>query len=239
MKFDYIFFDSGGTLYNFGAGARITPAAVSNQRIARSYALLGGMGFEVSQARFEELLLQLERELPRKLGHGYNYFALFKEVVAALDIAAGPEEAACLANAYAGPRYAEWLFPGTVAAIRRLHESGYRIGIIANTVWPGFTMDRAFDGVGLLPYFSLRLYSGDLAIAKPDPTIYHLAERLCGHRGKRLLYVGNDVKLDIEAAAAVGWSTAFRRSRPDASTNGVADLEFDHIDQLVEFCLTE
>lgn len=126
--------------------------------------------------------------------------------------------------------------PGTQQALRTLAEAGYRLGIIANTAWPGFCMDRAFAGVGLLPFLSIRIYSGDIGIAKPDPAIFHLAQRAGGLEGKRILYVGNDVEADIQGAAAVGWSTAFRRAG-HATTDGLADVEFDDISELVRFCL--
>jgi putative hydrolase of the HAD superfamily len=140
-----------------------------------------------------------------------------------------------LADAYAGPRYASWLFPGTQAALQDLHDYGYRMGIIANTAWPGFSMDRAFAGVGLLTFFNIRLYSGDLGLEKPDPAIFRLAERIGGLEGKRILYVGNDPEKDVAGPAAVGWATALRRSDPAAAA-GTADLEFDHIPELVRYC---
>ena len=97
-------------------------------------------------------------------------------------------------------------------------------------------MDRAFAGVGLLPFLSIRIYSGDIGIEKPAPAIFRLAERLGGLEGKRILYVGNDVEADIKGAAAVGWSTAFRRSN-QLTTGGVADVEFDNVSELVDYCL--
>lgn len=97
-------------------------------------------------------------------------------------------------------------------------------------------MDRAFAGVGLLPFFGIRIYSGDIGIAKPDPAIFRLAESLGGLEGKRILYVGNDLEFDVKAAAAAGWSTAFRRAG-GMTAEGLADLEFDHISELVDYCL--
>ena len=233
--FDFIFFDSGGTLYGPCAGADPTPEQVAAGNAERVHGLLSGMGVDVALPHLQETIAQQEKACRDRLGAGYNYHPLMEAVVGELHLSLGSEVAACLADAYAGPRYASWLFPGTVDALRTLSESNYRLGIIANTAWPGFSMDRAFAGVGLLPFFSIRVYSGDVGMAKPDPAIFHLAARLGGLEGKRILYVGNDVAADIEGATAVGWSTAFRRS-DGVTTAGVADVEFDHISELIPYC---
>jgi len=236
MKFDCVFFDSGGTLYDPEADADVSPSQVAANNANRVHALLGGMGVRLDFRLLEDTLARQEKACRQRLGKAYNFLRLMEATTTELQLPIGRETAACLADAYAGPRYASWLFPGTERALRTLVENDFRLGIIANTVWPGFCMDRAFAGVGLLPFLSIRVYSGDIGIAKPDPAIFHLAERLGGLEGKRMLYVGNDVEADIESAAAVGWSTAFRRSN-HVTTARTADMEFDHISELVHYCL--
>lgn len=236
MKFDYIFFDSGGTLYGPCPSADPSPQQVAAKSADRVHALLHGMGVELDLARVSETLVQQKEVCQKRLGNAYGFHKLLLAVIKELNLPLGPEIAACLADAYAGPRYASWLFPGTVEALRTLCESGYRLGVIANTTWPGFCMDRAFAGVGLLPFFGTRIYSCDVALEKPDPAIFRLAERVAGVAGKRILYVGNDVENDIKGAAGVGWATALRRSR-SVTTTGAASMEFDHISELVRYCL--
>lgn len=237
MRFDSIFFDSGGTLYDFETDCDVSLGQVISENANRVHALLGGMGVEFDFGRLKETLARQEEDCPQRLGKAYNFLHLMKAVVSELQLPVGSEGAACLADAYAGPRYTSWLFPGTEHTLRTLCENGYRLGIIANTAWPGFCMDRAFAGVGLLPFLSIRIYSGDIGIEKPDPAIFRLAERIGGLEGKRILYVGNDVEADIRGAAAVGWSTAFRRTG-QLTTAGLADVEFDHISELVPYCLS-
>jgi len=238
MKYDYIFFDSGGTLYSSGADCDPSPAQVAARNVERVHALLSGIGLEVDFDLLDKETAQQTEVCQSDWGKGFNFFRLMKAVVKELGLPLGPEEAACLADAYAGPRYAQWLFPGTRDALQALRDDGYRLGVIANTSWPGFCMDRAFAGVGLLPFFDIRIYSGDIGIAKPDPAIFRLAERMTGIEGdgKRILYVGNDLQADIEGASGVGWATAFRRGNP-STTEGLADFEFYHIAELLSHCL--
>ena len=238
MRFDCIFFDSGGTLYKPGTDCDPSPDQVASRNTKRVHALLKGMQVDMDPRHLETSLAKQEELCQQELGQSYNFMRLMDSVVKDLHLPLGPEDAACLADAYAGPRYASWLFPGTQSALRTLHDSGHKLGIVANTTWPGFSMDRAFAGVGLLPFLSIRLYSGDLGIAKPEPAIFRLAERIAGleGRGKRILYVGNDLEADVKGALAAGWSVAFRRE-DRATTGGLADLEFDHISELVAYCL--
>lgn len=235
MMFDAVFFDSGGTLYGATGGPDPSPREVANGRADRVFALMQGMDVAVDDRELAGAIERAEESCRRLHGAGANYLRLIRAVVDDLGLPVGPEVAACLADAYAGPRYASWLFPGTVEAVRKLDEAGYRMGVIANTEWPGFCMDRAFAGVGLLEFFGIRLYSGDLGVEKPDVAIFRHAERLAGLEGGRLLYVGNDPEKDIAGATAAGWATAYRKVGPDDSAG--ADFEFLHIDELAEYCL--
>jgi putative hydrolase of the HAD superfamily len=70
------------------------------------------------------------------------------------------------------------LNPDMVALVRRLHGS-YKLGIISNTV-PGMEdrmQERIPDLIGL---FDVRIGSGDVGMAKPDPAIFRHAMDLAG-----------------------------------------------------------
>ena len=235
MKFDFIFFDSGGTLYGNFTGEDPTPTQVASRRVHRVHRLAAGMGMDVDFNLLESAILRAETECPRIHGPAYNFCRLMEDVLDRLKLPRSPETAACLADAFAGPRYASWLFPGTRDALQALHQGGIPMGVIANTAWPGFSMDRAFAGVGLLPFFGIRVSSGDIGIEKPDPAIFQYAERLLSLKGKSILYVGNNVEADVMGASSVGWSTAFRRNGSTCAS--MADFEFDHVSQLVDYCL--
>lgn len=235
MRFDGVFFDSGGTLFGAAGASDPTPEQVRQGRIQRVGALLGALGIPAQGQALRSAVLRCEQSCPERFGTSYTFLRLMTAVLDELELRAGPEIAACLADAYAGPRYASWVFPGTQQVLAALHEAGVALGLIANTAWPGFCMDRALAGVGLLEFLPTRLYSGDTGIAKPDERIFRLAEARSGMAGRRLLYVGNDVEADIKGAAAAGWTTALRRSsRP---TGGVADFEFNQTTELLGLVL--
>ena len=238
MKFDAVFFDSGGTLYGYGKGADPTSADVADGRFARLSAAFSAYGHHLEPDLIKTHLIPCEASCIEAFGHGYNFFRMTKVLCEELIPGMKPEIVACLTDAYAGPRYASWLYPGISDTVRALSESGLYIGLIANTYWPGFCMDRALDGVGLLPCFKTRIYSGDLGIAKPDPRIFNLAVDIAGLAGKSILYVGDTLEPDVEGASAVGWKTAFHMRR-GFSSDGKADLDYNDAGELMNFVLED
>ena len=237
MRFDRIFFDSGGTLYGGGTPPDPSPEEVREGRLGRLGSMLAAFGTEVDPAALAGALGRGEAEGRGSHGARFSHLTLVQDVLAELELPLGPERAACLADAYAGPRYASWLYPGTERMLSDLSEAGIGLGIIANTAWCGFSMDRAFAGVGLLSYFSWRVYSCEVGIDKPDERIFRIAEELSGATDRqRLLYVGNSLPADVEGARGAGWRAAMRRSSHDTS-GGLADLDFDDCSELVGFVL--
>jgi len=236
MRFDCVFFDSGGTLFGAAGGQDPTPEQVRDRRIDRVAALMSAFQIDVDPEALAAAIVDREQWCPEQFGAGYNFLRLMEAVLRELGLTQRSDVAACLADAYAGPRYASWLFPGTRQVLARLAGAGASLGLIANTAWCGFSMDRALAGVGLLDLLKTRVVSGDVGIAKPDERIFRLAEELAGAAGKRILYVGNDVEADIRGAAGAGWSTALKTTTCSTS-GGLADFEFDEMPELLELLL--
>ena len=241
MRFDAVFFDSGGTIYD-GGNTRAAPGtsidAVRARRGERVAAALHSFGYEASAAAVLDLLVKLEDVCPGRVGEGFTYIDLMLALGEEMKRPIPVEEAVVCADAYTGARYRTWLYPGTEETLRALSEAGLFVGMISNTYIPGYSVDRMLRGVGLLKYFKLRIYSGDEAVTKPDPGIFRLAERRSGFSGRRVLYVGDDLKNDIEASRAVGWSAALKRSSAHTS-HGKADFEFDETPELLKFALAD
>src|SRR6185436_3883484 len=115
-------------------------------------------------------------------------------------------------------------------------------------------IDSALAGVGLLPYFRARVCSGDVALSKPDPAIFHLALERSGLTTtpsnirpglalispSRILYVGDHPEKDMAGAKSLGWSTAWRRPlNASPSTCQDADYTFEHSLDLLPFVLSD
>ncbi|RKY74328.1 MAG: hypothetical protein DRQ14_02480 [Candidatus Latescibacterota bacterium] len=236
MKFDAVFFDSGGTLFGPGSslGSDPSPEEVDARRPERTAAMLKALGKEVALEDVRARLPECERLAKELYGEICTYVRTVELLYRSFGWEEKPEEVLCVTEAYVGPRYRSWLFPGTLETIAKLHEMGLVLGVIANTAVPGWIFDRIWKGVGLLDFFSTRVYSGEEGIAKPDPKIFQLAAQRAGVVGKRILYVGDVPEVDIVGAKSAGWSAALRRSQR-AGTCELADFEFDDIRELVDY----
>ena len=93
------------------------------------------------------------------------------------------------------------LFPDALPALRELAASGYTLGIVSNfESWLTTLLER----LGILPLMSVVVISGEEGIEKPDPKIFRLAlDRLDASPG-RAVYVGDNPRIDVEAALALG-----------------------------------
>ena len=93
------------------------------------------------------------------------------------------------------------LNPDMVALVRSLH-GNYTLGIISNTV-PGMEdrmQERIPDLIGL---FEVRVGSGDLGLAKPDPAIFHHAMDAAGVAPAQSVFT-DDYNKHADAARALG-----------------------------------
>lgn len=240
MRFDAVFFDSGGTLFRATRRGDVAPGTSLEEvrearggRLARS---LAALGHNVDVERLAALLAKFEETGPGRVGPPYTYINLTNDVAAALGLRLSDDEALTCADAYVGPRYQSWLFPGTEETLRALTEAGLHVGLISNTYIPRRVADRVLRQVGLLRYLKTRIYSGHEGVVKPDPRIFRLAEERTGFTGERILYVGDKVAKDIEPPRALGWAAALKRSSA-ATSNGLADFEFDETPELLPFVL--
>ncbi|MEP6868761.1 MAG: HAD family phosphatase [Novosphingobium sp.] len=92
--------------------------------------------------------------------------------------------------------------PGSLDLVQALHGQSVPLYAITNfgaDFWPNFSAGQAvFD------CFRDIVVSGDEKIAKPDPAIFHLAQRRFNRPVERMLFI-DDNAANIESAALLGW----------------------------------
>ena len=99
--------------------------------------------------------------------------------------------------------------PGVKDTIVQLHNRGYKLGIIANTITeyeiPNWMIE---DGVS--PYITTTILSAKVRLRKPDPDIYLLAARAIGSQPHECAYIGDNPKRDVEGTFAAGYGLMVR-----------------------------
>jgi putative hydrolase of the HAD superfamily len=114
---------------------------------------------------------------------------------------------AALVDAYARPAL---LVPPTVdegalKALSALREDGYTLAVISNTMrTPGVTLRKVLERYGLLRCFAHTVFSDEIGVRKPDPTIFLGALRAVGGDPATAIHVGDDSVLDVGGARGAG-----------------------------------
>lgn len=93
------------------------------------------------------------------------------------------------------------LYPGVHEALTKLHQAGFRLGIISN-------FDRRLylilQQLEILNLFEHLVISGEVGAEKPSPKIFEEAVSRFGVLKGEVLHVGDDPALDIAGAQAAG-----------------------------------
>jgi HAD superfamily hydrolase (TIGR01509 family) len=114
---------------------------------------------------------------------------------------------AALVDAYARPAL---LVPPTVddgalKALSALRAEGYTLAVVSNTMrTPGATLRKVLEKFGLLRCFAHTVFSDEVGVRKPDPSIFLGALRAVGGDPRTAIHVGDDGMLDVGGARAAG-----------------------------------
>ncbi len=90
----------------------------------------------------------------------------------------------------------------TVRLLERLRERGHRLFFLSNMPAPyARHLEHAHAFLG---WFESGVFSSRVQLAKPEPAIFHAAQRQFGAPARELLFI-DDFALNVEAARALGW----------------------------------
>ena len=101
------------------------------------------------------------------------------------------------------------VYPDVVSTLKSFRESGIRMGIISNTTNPEFIKDEELCRTGLSTYFEFAIFSSSTPYRKPHPSIFNAAISRLNLEAENILFVGDDLKIDVMGAQSVGMLTAW------------------------------
>ena len=105
-----------------------------------------------------------------------------------------------------GPRR---VYPDVVSTLKSFRELGIRMGIISNTTNPEFIKEEELCRTGLSTYFEFAIFSSSTPYRKPHPSIFNAAISRLNIEAESILFVGDDLKIDVMGAQSVGMPTAW------------------------------
>jgi HAD superfamily hydrolase (TIGR01509 family) len=118
-----------------------------------------------------------------------------------------PDVFAALVEAYSRPvlMVPPTVDDGALKAVTVLHDRGYKLGVVSNTMrTPGATLRKLLERYRLLGCFSYLVFSDEIGVRKPDPAIFLGAVKALGVEAGAAVHVGDDPILDVEGGHAAG-----------------------------------
>jgi putative hydrolase of the HAD superfamily len=161
-------------------------------------------GVDVDAGRFEQAVAQASSLLDAE-GGVYNPQVFVDYTRRIIEAMGGSGEGVDRA---ATDIYAEWsachhfeMYEDVPEALRALHASGIRIGLISNTQRCLTSFQTHFQLQGL---FDVAISSCDHGYMKPHPSIFEAALRQVGASSRESVMVGDSLQHDIEGARRLG-----------------------------------
>ena len=90
--------------------------------------------------------------------------------------------------------------PKIKETLTTLKNSGLKLGIVSNTFVNGCSLEKHLEQVGILEFFTVRVYSYEFDFRKPDTRIFKAAAEKIGEVSENILYVGDRIDKDIKPA---------------------------------------
>ena len=100
----------------------------------------------------------------------------------------------------------------TLIALKGL---GLKLGILSNTFVNAHSLEKHLKQLGVLDFFTVRMYSYEFDFRKPDIRIFKIAAERIGEAAENILYVGDRIDKDIKPALKIGMHAVLK----DAYTN--------------------
>lgn len=95
----------------------------------------------------------------------------------------------------------------TLSALKKL---GLKLGIVSNTFVSGESLEKHLEQVGILDFFTVRVYSYEFDFRKPDLRIFKIAAERIGEAAENILFVGDRIDNDIKPALQLGMTTVLK-----------------------------
>jgi HAD superfamily hydrolase (TIGR01549 family) len=89
------------------------------------------------------------------------------------------------------------VFPDVPQTLATLKNAGFRLGVVSNRRKP---YEEQLAGLGLIDYFELCLYAGEMERWKPNPEMFAIALKQLDLPAEAVVYVGDNYYADVVGA---------------------------------------
>ncbi len=130
-----------------------------------------------------------------------------------------------------------WIDPQAPALLEELHDNGFKVGVLSNTIWSRERHEEVFERDGVLHLIDGAVYSSEIAVTKPHPEAFRAAARAVGAEPEQVAFVGDRPFEDVHGAQRAGMRAIFVPhsdipldqqvsvdARPDATVQQLSDV---------------
>jgi putative hydrolase of the HAD superfamily len=234
-KIKALLFDLGDTLLDFG---KIKPGDIFRQGARLSYDFLKNRGQPVGSFKYYCLwnmaALQFRRLISNITRNDFNSLALLRWIGVKRGIRLDGDQWKHFAWLWYEPlRIIATVEPDIQETLTKLKNSGLKLGIVSNTFVSGDSLEKHMEQVGILDFFSPRMYSYQFDFRKPNPRIFRIAAERIGEAAENIMFIGDRINMDIAPAIKVGMRAALKTAHTNAGKK-VPDgaWKINHISEL-------
>jgi len=105
--------------------------------------------------------------------------------------------------------------PKIKETLNALKKMGLKLGILSNTFVNAYSIEKHLEQIGILDFFTVRMYSYEFDFRKPDTRIFRIAAERIGEPVDNIMYVGDRIDKDIIPTLKIGMHAVLK----DAYTN--------------------
>lgn len=211
-KIKAVLFDLGETLVTFG---KVNTSELFRQSARLSYDFLKSCGQPVGNFKWyclQNLMsLRIRHWLSNITGRDFDTLALLKKVGSKKGIKLNEQQWQHLAWLWYEPLSKVAKTESNVAeTLTKLKESDLKLGIVSNTFINGSSLEKHLKQLGMLEFFTVRVYSYEFSFRKPNAKIFKIAAERIGEMVENILFVGDRVDNDIKAAVKAGMTAVLK-----------------------------
>ena len=211
-KIKAVLFDFGETLLTFG---KVKTIRLFRQGARLSYDFLKSQDQPVGNFEYycwrNLIALRLRRWLSNLTGRDFDALALLKKVGTKRGVKLEQQQWEHLAWLWYEPlckvAKAEPNIAKTLITLKKL---GLKLGIVSNTFVNRCCLEKHLKQFDILDFFTVRLYSYEFNFRKPDARIFKVAAEKIGQKLENILFVGDRIHEDVEAAARIGMQAVLK-----------------------------
>jgi HAD superfamily hydrolase (TIGR01549 family) len=217
-KIKAVLFDLGETLLNFG---KFNTTRVFQQGARLSYDFLKSCGQPVGSFNYycwrNLIALRIRHWLSNITGKDFNALLLLRGIGTKRGIRLDRQQWRHFAWLWYEPlRKVAKTESNITETLTKLKESGIKLGIVSNTFVHSSSLEKHLEQLGILDFFTVRLYSYEFDFRKPDARIFKTAAERIGEILENIMFVGDQINKDVKAAARIGMQAVLKAAYTNA-----------------------